>query len=78
MATLAGIFFSIISIFGLIRCKEKKYIKKMVLVAFSLLLILVQLLFINSILLVGGDEFVALSGLVSGIILILATQRTES
>ena len=78
MATLAGIFFSIISIFGLIRCKEKKYIKKLVLLAFSVLLILVQLLFINSILLVGGDEFVAFSGLVSGIILILATQRTGS
>jgi hypothetical protein len=49
----------------------------MVLVAFSVSLILVQVLFINSILLVGGDEFVALSGLVSGIILILALQKNE-
>ena len=75
MATLAGIFFSFISIFGLVKCKAKNSIKKIVLVAFSVFLILGQVLFIYSILQVGGDQFLAFSGLVSGIILILAFQK---
>jgi 1,4-dihydroxy-2-naphthoate octaprenyltransferase len=75
MATLAGIFFSFISIFGLVKCQTKTVIKKIVLVAFSLFLILGQLLFINSILQVGGDQFLAFSGLLSGVILILAFQK---
>jgi 1,4-dihydroxy-2-naphthoate octaprenyltransferase len=75
MATLAGIFFSFISIFGLVKCQTKTVIRKIVLVAFSLFLILGQLLFINSLLQVGGDQFLAFSGLLSGVILILAFQK---
>lgn len=77
MATLAGIFFSLISIFGLVKCQSKTSIRKIVLVAFSIFLIGVQILFINSVLDVGGDLFVALSGLMSGIILILSFQKNE-
>lgn len=75
MATIAGIFFSFISIFGLVKCQTKTVLRKIVLVAFSLFLILGQLLFINSILQVGGDQFLAFSGLLSGVILILAFQK---
>jgi len=75
MITLAGLFFSIISIFGLVRCKSKTSIRKMVLLAFSIFLIFVQFLFINSILDVGGQEFLAISGLLGGVVLILGFQK---
>ena len=77
MVTLAGVFFSLISIFGLVRSHSKSALKKMVLLAFSIFLIGVQLLFLNSVLEVGGDLFIALSGLMSGIILILSFQKNE-
>jgi len=77
MVTLAGVFFSLISIFGLVRSHSKSSLKKMVLLAFSIFLIGVQLLFLNSVLEVGGDLFIALSGLMSGIILILSFQKNE-
>ena len=77
MVTLAGVFFSLISIFGLVRCQSKSSLRKIVLVAFSVFLIGVQFLFINSVLEVGGDLFIALSGLMSGIILILSFQKNE-
>jgi hypothetical protein len=77
MVTFAGVFFSLISIFGLVRCQSKSSLRKIVLVAFSVFLIGVQLLFINSVLEVGGDLFIALSGLMSGIILILSFQKNE-
>lgn len=76
MATLAGIFFSLISIFGFVKCKSKTALKKIVLVALCIVLILGQILFMNSVLQMGGDEFIAFSGLLSGIILILAFQKT--
>ena len=44
MATLVGLFFSSISIFGLFKCKTKTALRKMVLLAFSIFLILTQLL----------------------------------
>jgi hypothetical protein len=75
MATIAGIFFSFISIFGLVKCQTKTVLRKIVLVAFSLFLVLGQYLFINSLLQVGGDQFLAFSGLLSGVILILAFQK---
>jgi hypothetical protein len=75
MTTLVGIFFSLISIFGFAKCQSKTVLKKSVLVAFCIVLVLGQILFINSILQVGGDEFLAFSGLLSGIILILAFQK---
>ena len=77
MATLVGLFFSSISIFGLFKCKAKTALRKMVLLAFSIFLILTQLLFMNSVLEMGGQEFIFLSGILSGIILILAFQRSE-
>jgi hypothetical protein len=77
MITFAGLFFSSISIFGLFKCKTKTAVHKMVLLAFSIVLILTQLLFMNSVLELGGQEFIFLSGILSGIILILAFQRNE-
>ena len=75
MVTLAGIFFSLISIFGFVKCQTKTALKKIVLVAFCIVLFLGQLLYMNGILTIGGDEFLAFSGLLSGIILILAIQK---
>ena len=77
MTTFVGLFFSSISIFGLFKCKAKTALHKMMLLAFSIVLILAQLLFMNSVLELGGQEFIFLSGILSGIILILAFQRTE-
>jgi hypothetical protein len=77
MTTLVGIFFSMISIFGIFKGKSKKSIRKIVLIAFSLCLILAQVLFMYSVLEVGGQEFIGLSGIFGGIILILAFQKNE-
>ena len=77
MTTFVGLFFSIISIFGLFKCKSKTAIKKILLVAFSIFLILAQILFMNEVLEVSGQEFIALSGLLSGIILILVFQKND-
>jgi hypothetical protein len=77
MTTLAGIFFSFISIFGMLKGISKKSIKKILLIAFSLFLILVQVLFLNRIVEVGGQGFIAVSGILTGIILILAFQKNE-
>ena len=77
MTTFVGLFFSIISIFGLFKCKSKRAIKKILLVGFSIFLILAQLLFMNAALEITGQEFVALSALLSGIILILIFQKND-
>ena len=77
MTTLVGIFFSLISIFGIVKGKSKRSIRKIVLIAFCLFLILAQILFINSVLEVSGQEFIGLSGILGGIILILAFQKNE-
>jgi hypothetical protein len=77
MATLVGIFFSLISIFGIFKGKSKGSLRKIVLIAFCLFLILAQVLFMNSILEVSGQEFIGLSGILGGIILILAFQKNE-
>jgi hypothetical protein len=77
MTTFAGIFFSLISLFGLVKGKSKKSLRKIVLVAFSIFLILAQILYINNILQLEGQEFIAISGLLSGIILILAFQKND-
>ena len=78
MTTLVGIFFCFISILDLLKGKSKKFIRKAVLIAFSLFLILGQILFMNSILTIESQEFIAISGLLSGIILILAFQKNEA
>ena len=77
MATLVGLFFSSISVFGLFKCKTKSALRKLVLLAFSIFLIITQLLFINSVVEMGGPEFIFLSGILAGIILILAFQRNN-
>ncbi len=77
MATLAGLFFSSISVFGLFKCKRKTALRRLVLLAFSIFLIIMQLLFMNSVVEMGGQDFIFLSGILSGIILILAFQRNE-
>jgi len=77
MTTLVGIFFSMISIFGIFKGKSKGSLRKIVLIAFCLFLILAQVLFMNSILEVSGQEFIGLSGILGGIILIMAFQKNE-
>jgi len=78
MTTLVGLFFSFISILGLFKCKSKGSIRRIVLLAFCIFLIFTQVLFMNSILEVGGPEFVALSGILGGVILILSYQKNEA
>ena len=78
MATLAGLFFSFISVLGLLRVKSKRAIRRIVIIAFSLFLILVQVLVMNDVLQLEGQEFIGISGLLSGIILILAFQKNEA
>jgi uncharacterized membrane protein len=77
MTTLVGIFFSLISILGLFKGQSKTAIRKIVIIAFSLFLILAQILFMASSLDIGGQEFIFLSGIFGGIILILAFQKNE-
>jgi hypothetical protein len=77
MTTLVGIFFSLISILGLFKGQSKSSIRKIVIIAFSLFLILAQILFMASTLDIGGQEFIFLSGILGGIILILAFQKNE-
>jgi hypothetical protein len=77
MATIAGVFFSFISILGLLKGISKKSIKKILLFAFSFFLILVQVLFLNSLVDLGGQVFIGISGVLTGIILILAFQKNE-
>ncbi|WP_188931776.1 hypothetical protein [Puia dinghuensis] len=78
MTTLVGIFFSLISVFGLFKGKSKRTIRKLVLLAFSIFLIIGQILFMYSALDVESQVFIGFSGLISGIILILAFQKNEA
>ncbi|HEV3414569.1 MAG TPA: hypothetical protein VG101_18950 [Puia sp.] len=78
MTTLVGIFFSLISILGFLKGHSKKFIRKIVLIVCSLCLILGQVLFMYSMITIDGQDFVAISGLIGGIILILSFQRDEA
>ena len=78
MTTLVGLFFSFISILGLLKGRSKRTTRKIVIIAFSLFLVLGQVLFINEVISIEGQEFIGLSGLLSGIILILAFQKNEA
>jgi len=78
MATLVGIFFSLISIFGFYKGKSKSHPRKLVLIGFSLFLIIGQILFMYSYLNIESQQFVGFSGLISGIILILSFQKNEA
>jgi hypothetical protein len=78
MTTLVGLFFSLISILGLFKGSSKRAIRRFVIICTSLFLILGQILFMNSVLHVESQEFIGFSGLLSGIILILAFQKDEA
>jgi hypothetical protein len=78
MTTLVGIFFTFISVLGLLKGKSKKFMRRIVLIVFSLFLIVGQILFMNSVLTIESQEFIAFSGLLSGVILILAFQKNEA
>ena len=68
MTTLVGLFFSFISLLGLLKGKSKKFVRKMVIIVFSFSLIVAQLLFMSSKLPIESQEFIAICGLLSGII----------
>ncbi len=78
MTTLVGLFFSLISILGLFKGSSKRAVRRFVIICTSLFLILGQILFMNSVLHVESQEFIGFSGLLSGIILILAFQKNEA
>ena len=78
MTTLVGIFFSLISLLGLFKGSSKRTLRRIVITAFSIFLILVQVLFLYRYLTIESQEFVGFSGLLSGIILILSFQREEA
>jgi hypothetical protein len=78
MITLVGLFFSFISVLGFLMGQSKKFLRKIVLIAFSLCLVLAQLLFMYSKITMDSQDFIAISGVVGGIILILSFQRDEA
>jgi len=75
MTTLVGLFFSLISVFGFLKGSSKRAARRIALISISLLLILGQVLFMRNELHIEGQQFVGLSGLLSGVILILAFQK---
>jgi hypothetical protein len=77
MTTLVGLFFSLISILGFFKGAVKTSLRRYVIISVSLLLILGQILFMNSVLHIESQQFIGFSGLLSGIILILAFQKNE-
>ena len=78
MAIFAGLFFSFISVLGLMKGKSKRALRRIVIIAFSIFLMLVQVLFMNDVLQLESQEFITISGFLSGIILILAFQKNEA
>ena len=78
MAIFAGLFFSFISVLCLMKVKSKGALRRLVIIAFSLFLVLVQVLFINDVLKLESKDFILISGSLSGIILILAFQKNEA
>jgi hypothetical protein len=78
MTTLVGIFFSLISLLGLFKGSSKRALRRIVITAFSICLILGQVLFLYSMVHIESQQFIGLSGLLSGIILILSYQTEEA
>ena len=78
MTTLVGVFFSLISLLGLFKGSSKRTLRRIVIIAFCMCLILAQVLFMYSVLHIESQQFIGLSGLLSGIILILAFQKDEA
>lgn len=76
--TTLGLFFSFISIFGFFKGSTKSRVRRFVIIGISFFLIIGQVLYMNSALPIESQEFVGLSGLLSGIILILAFQKDEA
>jgi hypothetical protein len=78
MTTLVGLFFSLISIFGFFKGSSKRAFRRIVIISFSLFLILGQVLFIYRHIPIESQQFIGFSGLISGIILILAFQKGDA
>jgi hypothetical protein len=78
MTTLVGLFFSLISIFGFFKGSSKRAFRRVVIISFSLFLILGQVLFIYRHIPIESQQFIGFSGLISGIILILAFQKGDA
>jgi hypothetical protein len=78
MTTLVGLFFSVISVFGFFKGSSKRAARRFALIFFSLLLILGQFLFLKNAVHLDSHQFVGFSGLLSGVILILAFQKEEA
>lgn len=78
MTTLVGLFFLLIALIGLLMGQSKKPIRKVVLVFASLGLAMAQLLFMNDRIAMEGQDFVAVSGIVGSVILILGLQRNTA
>ena len=78
MTTLVGLFFSLISIFGFFKGSAKRAMRRIVIITFSICLILGQVLFMYRHIPIETQEFVGFSGLISGIILILAFQKGDT
>lgn len=78
MTTLVGIFFSLISLLGLFKGSSKRALRRIVITAFSICLIIGQVLFLYRYLTIESQEFIGFSWLLSGIILILSFQRGEA
>ena len=78
MTTLIGLFFSLIAVLGFLMGRSKKFLRKVVLIVASFLLVFGQLLFVYDKITVDGHDFVVVSGVVGAIILILSFQRNEA
>ncbi|HEV9035456.1 MAG TPA: hypothetical protein VGQ51_02500 [Puia sp.] len=78
MTTLVGIFFSLISLLGLFKGSSKRVLRRIVITAFCIFLVLAQVLFIYSRVRMESQQFIGFSGLLSGIILILSFQKEEA
>jgi hypothetical protein len=78
MTTLVGIFFSLISLLGLFKGSSKRALRRIVITAFSICLIMGQVLFLYSMVHIESQQFIGFSGLLSGIILILSFQKEEA
>jgi len=78
MTILVGLFFILISLMGLLMGQSKKFIRKVVIIVASLGLTLAQVLFMNNKIAMEGQDFVAISGMVGAVILILGLQRNTA
>lgn len=78
MTILVGLFFILISLLGFLMGQSKKIIRKVVIIVGSLGLTLAQVLFMNNKIAMEGQDFVAISGMVGAVILLLGLQRNTA